>query len=126
MRAPKVKIMDMSFDESHFIKGTKKWFAKTLYNEVKKEKLQPFDFPLATFDMSTVSFESENMENFLFQCKRVLNADKTIPIVFDASGQVADGYHRICKAILDGDRYIKAYRLNIMPKEDETIEEEEV
>ena len=45
------------------------------------------------------------------------------PIILDDCGQIADGYHRLCKAILEGRETIKAIRLEEMPAPDR-IEEE--
>lgn len=59
------------------------------------------------------------MDDFIFQVNRTLNANYTkYPIILDNFGQVADGWHRICKAILDGKKTIKAYRITEMPKPD--------
>lgn len=35
----------------------------------------------------------------------------TKPILLDSYGLVCDGNHRIARAILEGKKYIKAYRL---------------
>lgn len=122
MKPPVVEVKKLDFSESHYVKDTKKWFASTLYEEVKKEKLEPFEFPLAAFDLTIMGFSTSDMESFIFQCKRVFNADTSIPIILDDSGAVADGFHRVCKAIIEGKRTIKAYRLNRMPEEDETLD----
>lgn len=116
---PKVYISDMTFEESCYIRGDLKWKASSLYKEAELQNLKPFDYPLAVFDLTSSDiFDLENINSFIFQCKRVQNCDKSIPIILDDYGQIADGYHRICRAIIDGDTTIKAYRLTKMPKED--------
>jgi len=50
--------------------------------------------------------------------KRVQNTDLKYPIILDVKGVVADGYHRVAKAILEGKSTIKAYRLKQMPPYD--------
>ena len=56
--------------------------------------------------------------------KRVLEADyEKYPIILDNYGNVADGNHRICHAILDGKTSVLAYRLQTMPEPDFIKEE---
>lgn len=114
-----VYISDMTFNESCYIRGNEKWKAETLYKHAEKTKAKHFNFPLAAFDQSmTNAFCNHNLKDFLFQIKRVLNCDYNIPIILDDYGQIADGYHRVIKAILDGKTHIKAIRLNSMPEAD--------
>ena len=47
-------------------------------------------------------------------------------LIYLLYGQVADGYHRICKAIIEGKTSIKAYRLQEMPPVDEHLNEDEL
>lgn len=127
MSKPKVYVSDMQFGESSYIRGDVRWMASTLYDKAKADKLKPFDYPLAAFNMLGVDpFNLSNLKSFIFQCKRVLNCDTSIPIILDDYGQVADGYHRICKAILEGKTTIKAYRLQEMPPVDEHLKEDEL
>lgn len=50
--------------------------------------------------------------------KRCMDSNIDYPIILDNLGQVADGNHRICKALLEGRRTILAYRLQEMPEPD--------
>lgn len=120
---PKVYISQMTFDESCYVRGNLKWRAETLYKHAKKQGLEPFDYPLVAFDQSTNGFENENISDFIFHMKRVNECDYNYPIILDDFGQVADGYHRICKAIIDGKETIKAIRLNDMPECDWVLSE---
>lgn len=90
----KVPIDDMSFAESEYHRGDKVWFAQTLYDFAKAK------------------------EYSIFQCKRVRECSLEYPIILDDVGQIADGYHRLCKAILEGRETIKAIRLLEMPAPD--------
>lgn len=128
MTKPKVYISGMQFDESCYVRGTDKWKASTLYDKAKIDKLKPFNYPLAAFNLLGVDnpFDLSNLKSFIFQCKRVQNCDTNIPIILDDYGQVADGYHRICKAILDGKTTIKAIRLQEMPPVDEYLKEDKI
>ena len=121
---PKVHIDSATFEESRYTRKNKItddydiWNATTLYQQVKEQKLKPFDIPLAALDISFVPFDLDSLDDFIFQCKRVKNTDIKIPIILDSCGVVADGYHRIARAILDGKKTIKAYRITNMPKPD--------
>lgn len=81
--------------------------------------------PLAGVNLlGTRMFSLENLDDFIFQCKRVMNCDTNIPIILDDYGQIADGYHRVCRAIIEGKTHIKAYRLNRMPTNYEIVKDE--
>lgn len=62
--------------------------------------------------------ECNQLHSFIFQCKRVNQCSLEYPIILDDVGQIADGYHRLCKAILEGKETIKAIRLLEMPAPD--------
>ena len=121
---PKVHIDSATFEEGRYSRRNKItneydiWNATTLYQWVKEQKLKPFDIPLAALDLSFIPFDLNSLDDFIFQCKRVKNTDPKIPIILDSCGVVADGYHRIARAILDGKKTIKAYRITTMPKPD--------
>ena len=94
------------------------WYATTLYEEVKKQKLIPFAVPLAALPLDFVPFALDNLDDFIYQMRRTHNTDLKYPIIIDDRGTVADGYHRIAKAIFEGKTTIKAYRLKYMPNAD--------
>ena len=101
----------------------KVWKVPTLYKEIKKLKLEPFDVPVASLETWTLPFEVDTMDDFVYQFKRVQDVDDTIPIVLDAYGQLADGNHRFAKALIEGKKTIKAYRLQKMPPPDKYVDE---
>ena len=118
-KAPKLLYESLSFEESNYRYNKKNWMATTLLKAVHDQELEPFEYPLAAYDMTTLRFDLSNMDMFIYQMKRVLEADyENNPIILDSLGQVADGNHRICHAILDGKRSILAYRLLNMPEPD--------
>ncbi len=99
--------------------------AATLLKAVHDQELEPFEYPLAAFTLNGLPFSLRNLDEFIFQMKRTLDADyEKNPIILDEYGQVADGNHRICHAILDGKRSILAYRLINMPTPDFVDKEE--
>ena len=115
---------DFSFEESGYEICKYYCKAETLYNYVKKKKLKPFKLPLAGVDLSKAykPFDNYNLDSIIYQIKRVNNCDIKIPIILDNIGQIADGLHRVVKAISMDMEYIMAYRLTDMPTPDEIAE----
>ena len=109
----------LPFEESKYERSGKFWMATTLQNECKKQGLEPFEYPLAAYNLSDKYFALNCMDDFIWQMRRTLDADYVkYPIILDDLGQVADGNHRIAHAILDGKKSILAYRLINMPAPD--------
>lgn len=73
--------------------------------------LTPFDMPLAGMDLSAVIWDDCNIFALAFHCKRVIDADLDKPIILDWNGTIADGRHRIIKALIEGKETIKAVRI---------------
>ena len=121
---PIVQISDMTFEDSCYNRKEKRWNASTLYRYAEKLKLKPFDATIASFDLNISAFSLDNLAQFIFQCKRVNDYNLDYPIILDDYGTIADGYHRLCKAILEGKTTIKAIRLSDMPEPDDIINEE--
>lgn len=116
---PVVSYGHLSFEESNYERGGKHWMATTLLRACHDQGLEPFEYPLAGYDLSTKSFALDNTDQFIWQMRRTLDADyENYPIILDDYGQVCDGNHRICHAILDGKKAILAYRLQHMPAPD--------
>ena len=121
MTSPAISFAKFTFEESRYHRGKKYWMATTLMKAVRDQELEPFDYPVAAYDMSNKYFSLENMDDFCWQVKRTLEADyENNPIILDDLGQVADGNHRLCHAIIDGRSSVKAYRLLSMPEPDFT------
>lgn len=118
-----LNIDTMKFEESEFHRGEKVWKAETLYLYAKAKELPVLDLPLWAINLSCNPFEMSDLQNFIFQCKRTQEVSLDYPIILDNYGQIADGYHRVCKAILEGRETIKAIRLQDMPAPDYTENE---
>lgn len=115
---PIVSIEGMDFSESNYKKGNYVYSATSLYRHAEKLKLVPFYMPLAGFNLNVQPFTLKNLADFIFHVKRVESTSLEYPIIFDNEGQLADGYHRVIRAILSGETTIKAYRLPSMPDYD--------
>jgi hypothetical protein len=96
--------------------GGKHWNSETLW--IGSEKLEEFDFPLNVVNMSFNPWNIDNFRWMLYHLKRIENANLDYPIILDPDGAVADGWHRIAKAIMRGDLTIRAKKFSIMPEPD--------
>ena len=114
----------MKFEESEFHRGKNVWAAETLYLFAKAKEYPVQDLPLWAINLSDEPFNASDLNSFIFQCRRVQDCSLEYPIILDNYGQIADGYHRLCKAILEGRETIKAIRLEEMPAPDR-IEKED-
>ena len=123
-----MKVIDIiggvKFEESEFHRGKNVWAAETLYLFAKAKEYPVQDLPLWAIDLSDEPFIARDLNSFIFQCRRVQDCSLEYPIILDNYGQIADGYHRLCKAILEGRETIKAIRLEEMPAPDR-IEKED-
>lgn len=108
------------FDDNHdgingcFTVGDKSYLVKDLI-EISKD-LPVFDIPLAGIDLSRMPWTINDIKDFCHHYKRVSEADSKYPIILDSTGYICDGWHRLTKAILNGDSHIKAVRLTTMPE----------
>lgn len=111
----KIPIEKLKFEDSYYERGNKEWKASTLYDFAKAKEYPVMDMPLWCVNLTHEPFECRQLHDFIFQVQRVQNASLDYPILLDECGQIADGYHRLCKAILEGRETIKAIRLLEMP-----------
>lgn len=78
--------------------------------------LPVFDCPLAALDLSGAIWEGCNMHGLAWHVRRVKDADLDKPILLDWEGGIADGRHRVIKALVLGKRTIKARRMMWKPE----------
>ena len=55
-------------------------------------------------------------------CRRINETDPRYPLIINDNGQLMDGGHRLARALLEGQKTVKAVRFEKMPEPDE-IEE---
>ena len=58
------------------------------------------------------------MEDIVQHAKQIFEADISYPIILCPEGRVMDGMHRVCKASIDGHKFISAVRLTELHKPD--------
>lgn len=115
-KPPKVQVEDFLPGEGGWTHKGYHWDSATLYRAA--EGLKPFDLPLAGIDMNTLPWNFTRFTDYIYHAKRVEKADIKYPIILDPDGTIIDGWHRIAKAVLKGNIYIKAVRLTVMPIHD--------
>ncbi len=121
-KKPIVKIAVIDLNDNNYVNYGKKWKALTLIEHSKKFK--PFDLPLAGIDLTRRAWGIDDMDDFIHHMNRCKNTSLEHPIILDKYGVIADGIHRVCKAIVLGKSTIKAIRLESMPDHDSLVEAE--
>lgn len=117
MEFPIVKIDGMTLIDNYFDDGVNTWRTLTLIEHSKK--YEPFDLPLACIDLSSKAFGNElSYDDFIYHLSRINKTDLQYPILLDKRGIICDGWHRVCKAIIEGRATVKAIRFSEMPEPD--------
>ena len=115
LTSPKVKVEDTYLSEENYLRKGKLWKTSQLIDFCEEKKYQPVKASLDCFDLSFMPFTVTDLKEFIMQCKRAQDADLSYPIIIDDYGIVANGYHRIVKAILEGRTEIDCVRMEEMP-----------
>ncbi len=84
--------------------------------------LPVFDLPLAALDLGGEPWRGEDIYGLAFHVKKCMEADLSCPILLDWRGGIADGRHRVIKALATGKRTIKARRMTWRPEPDRKAE----
>lgn len=113
---PKVEIDKFFVCDNSCRDGDKEWDVGTLFAAAKG--LKPYDLQLSALNLDIRFPDATTMAMFLYQAKRVLDADLSYPIIQAPDGWIMDGLHRVAKAILEGKTTIKAVRLPVLPNPD--------
>lgn len=115
-RNPKVEIDDFFVCDNRIIMGKKEWDVGTIFNAAKN--LPIYNLQLSAIDINVCPWDVSSFDFFLYHSKRVYDADLSYPIIQMPTGYIIDGWHRVAKAILNGDSTIKCIRLKTMPEPD--------
>lgn len=113
---PKIKLPGLNLSDNQYVYGTDKYDVPTLIQFCKEKKYPVFDLPLAGIYMGNMPFDVSSFLSFCNHVKRINKTSLDYPILIDNSGYVADGWHRIAKAIIKGNVTIKAIRMMEMPE----------
>lgn len=91
-----------------------RWSVARLIDDTKH--LEAFDAPLAAISLSSQPWDGENMVWLAYHVRKCMDADLSHPILLDWNGDIADGRHRVLRALADGKRTIKARRMTWRPE----------
>lgn len=80
--------------------------------------LPVFDVPVAAIALDAQIWAGSNMYGLAFHVKKCMEADLDCPILLDWNGGIADGRHRVIKALATGKRTIRARRMTWKPEPD--------
>lgn len=121
----KVHIDEMKLKRSCFkFEDGSGWSAKRL---IKKSKgLKVFKLQLAALDLDGLPFNIDSTHSLIFQIKRVKDTKLKYPIILNKEGMILDGWHRVIKAIIKGNKTIKAVRFKENPSKNIKQKEEEI
>lgn len=110
MKPPKISFRSIDPLQDYYDDGNGNLYSVAkLIDDAKN--LKPFDLPIAGIGLNSIIWDDCNIYQLAFHCKKVNEADLKKPILLDWNGEIADGRHRLIKAIMLGKRTIKAVRI---------------
>lgn len=101
--------------------GTGHLYSVAKLVELTKD-LVPFDAPIQAIDLSGEIWKNCNVFELAYHVKLVNDADLSYPIILDWNGGIADGRHRLIKALVLGHSTIKCVRMTYKPNFDKVID----
>lgn len=114
MNVPKVNIEKTNLIDSYYTDQNGNVYSAVKLIEHSKN-FPVFDLPLAGLDLRRKPWDIKNLDDFSYHVKRCVDTSLDHPIILDHYGTIADGCHRVVKAIVLGKKTIKAIRLEKMP-----------
>lgn len=98
------------------------WYTEQLWS--KARSLTPFDVELSFIreldeDCWFGSGKKPTLREIAAHCERIGAVSLDWPIILNADGSLMDGGHRVCRALLEGRKTIRAVRFDAMPDPDE-------
>lgn len=113
-KPPPVKFASIEPLQGQYHDGSGAYWNVARLIDATKE-LKSFDAPLASLDLRREIWEGSNMADLAYHCRKVAGGDLSKPIIIAWDGSIADGRHRIIKALVEGKRTIKAVRMSWKP-----------
>ena len=111
---PVVTLSEFNAFESYYRYGDRGYRVKDMIKLADREPV--FELPLAAVDISGMPWDLQNVGDFLYHVQRMNDSSLDFPVILDNEGIIADGWHRICKAIIEGRVFVEAVRLTVMPE----------
>jgi disulfide oxidoreductase YuzD len=110
----KLGIHSFNFEENSYERYDLSYDVKDIIELSKKNT--EFKLPIKGIDISVMPWGKQNIKKLCYHIKRINSASMDYPIILDNEGYICDGWHRLVKAIINGDEYIRAIRLTVMPE----------
>ena len=108
-----MKVSEFNIKDNIYRRGD---YTYRVVNLIEASKdIESFKMPLECVPIGDKPWKNITTKLFAYHMKRVQDADLTYPITLDDEGYICDGWHRVVKAILNGDKFIMAKRLIVMP-----------
>lgn len=120
-KPPKVRLRDAEPLQDYYRDGEGNQYSVARLLDDTKD-LPVFDMPLAGVSLSSTIWHGDDMFWLAFHVKKCMDADLACPILLDWRGNIADGRHRVLKAIALGRTTIKARRMTWQPEPDKKAE----
>ena len=92
------------------------WAVSELIFATKEQGLKIFDIPIQHLCISEKKIGDMTIREFVTRMKQVQKASLDYPIILDEDGAIFDGRHRVVKALLAGNKTIKAVRFDKDPE----------
>jgi hypothetical protein len=115
--------VDAWADEQIFVQHDAAYYVSDLWEAAKD--LPVYEVPLVGFitDISVWSRTGDDFKEFCMHAQLVNKANLKYPIILTPGGDIADGRHRLAKALITGKTTIKIQRLAHMPEPAFTYDE---
>lgn len=113
------------YSEETYARGNRRWLTAKLIAASKG--IPETDLHINSIDTGMRPWEDSigSIYDFLSHVQRVNNTDLKHPVLLDNEGGIINGWHRVCKAWLEGKETIKAKRFENMPMHDRIEEDSE-
>ena len=110
LQFPKIELTSHEPLQDYFIDDAGQWWSVARLVDAAKD-LPVFDCPLVALELNWAIWKDCDIIEIANHCKRVIEADLEQPIILDWTGGIADGRHRVIRALIEGRTTIKAKRL---------------
>jgi hypothetical protein len=101
--------------QNYYRNGDEHYDVSTLIQYAKEREFPVFNLALAGVDLEAMPYKIEDISGLIGHVYRINKANLSYPILLSEHGYIMDGWHRICKAILNGNTHIKAIRFTSLP-----------
>lgn len=109
-----------TFEDSNFVaRDETEYPAAVLRAAADAQKCRPYKLPLRFIDLDVAPWSGhKTIYWFVEHSKRVAATNLEHPVLLTPEGYIADGWHRVVKAFLEGEDHVMALRLREMPEKE--------